>query len=271
MLRINGQVIEQRHYPDGTPLLRLNPQDMLNSGEHIFNILWLYDNMEELVNLMFCVEKIRDAVPDAEFLLECPYLPNARMDREVDDGDVFTLKYFAGFVNSLGFERVISFDAHSPACKELIWNLEDVPPSAEVVAVLDAIGIENLAVFFPDEGARNRYECLVHDRDIAYGKKRRDWASGKILGLDVEGMGYTSIYKRDFLIVDDICSKGGTFYHSAKKLHEMGAGRIYLYVSHCEDTVFQGRLIEGDEIEHIYTTNSIYRGDDPKISVIERW
>ena len=34
------------------------------------------------------------------------------------------------------------------------------------------------------------------------------------------------------LIVDDLCSRGGTFYHSAKKLKELGAKEIYLYISH---------------------------------------
>ena len=53
--------------------------------------------------------------------------------------------------------------------------------------------------------------------------------TGKILSLDV--VGSTELIKgSNILIVDDICSKGGTFYFSAKKLKELGAKNIYLYM-----------------------------------------
>jgi ribose-phosphate pyrophosphokinase len=87
--------------------------------------------------------------------------------------------------------------------------------------------------------------------------KRRDWATGKIEGLTV--INPENVKDKNVLIIDDICSKGGTFYHSAKALKEAGAKDIYLYVSHLEDTVFKGELIESDFIKKIYTSGkSIY-------------
>jgi ribose-phosphate pyrophosphokinase len=66
---------------------------------------------------------------------------------------------------------------------------------------------------------------------------------------------------KDILIVDDICSRGGTFYHSAKALKEAGANKIYLYVTHLETTVFDGDLLNSGLVEKIYTTKSIFPND----------
>ena len=62
---------------------------------------------------------------------------------------------------------------------------------------------------------------------------------------------------------------GYFFYFSAKKLKELGAGDIYLYVTHCENTIFDGELITGDLIKHIYTTDSLLTKRDDKITVFD--
>ena len=90
-----------------------------------------------------------------------------------------------------------------------------------------------------------------------------------IQSLDVAGE-IEQIEGKDILIVDDICSYGGTFLHSAWKLkQELGAGNIYLFVSHCEDSILKGELIKGDLIQKIYTTDSIYKGEHEKIEVLK--
>lgn len=90
--------------------------------------------------------------------------------------------------------------------------------------------------------------------------------------LSVNGQ-VDQIKDRDVLIIDDICSKGGTFYHSAKKLKELGANKIYLYVSHCENTIYSGELLKDNGlIEKIFTTDSILTDfTSPKIELVEKW
>ena len=74
---------------------------------------------------------------------------------------------------------------------------------------------------------------------------------------------------KNILIIDDICSKGGTFYYAAKELKEAGAANIYLYVTHCENTIHEGELLNSDLIKHIYTTDSILTKEHEKITVVE--
>jgi len=69
--------------------------------------------------------------------------------------------------------------------------------------------------------------------------------------------------------VDDICSKGGTFYHSAKKLKELGAKEVYLYISHCENSILQGEVLTSGLIERVFTTDSILTEEHEKITVLK--
>ena len=71
------------------------------------------------------------------------------------------------------------------------------------------------------------------------------------------------------LIVDDICSKGGTFYYSAKALKELGAEKVYLYISHCEHSIFEGELLKSDLVEKVFTTNSIFTREHEKVEVLK--
>ena len=61
------------------------------------------------------------------------------------------------------------------------------------------------------------------------------------------------------LIVDDICSHGGTFFHAAKALKAAGAESVSLYVTNLERTVILGEMANTDGlVDHIYTTKSIF-------------
>ena len=122
-------------------------------------------------------------------------------------------------------------------------------------------------LFYPDEGAMKRYSAMC-DRSYVFGMKKRDWTTGEIKGLTVQGQ-TELIEGSTVLIVDDICSRGGTFYHSAKALKALGAGEIYLYISHCENSILEGEILTSGLIDRVFTTNSIFTKEHEKITVME--
>ena len=126
-------------------------------------------------------------------------------------------------------------------------------------------------MFYPDAGSMKRYSSAVH-LPYAFGIKNRDWETGEIKGLDLSGE-IDQLPGKDILIVDDICSRGGTFYYSAKKLKEAGVGKIYLYITHCENTIYEGELLKNNGlVEKIYTTDTILTNlESPKIELVERF
>ena len=278
MIKINNRVVDINYFPDGTLMLKENPIDLTTVASSFFSkgmkakITWNYRNNEELVVLIFITKHLR-RIGFTDIELVMPYIPNARQDRVKSDTDVFTLKYFAEIINYLNFDKVTVLDPHSSVSEALINNLKIVTPYEYIKKALNSINEkcvvseENpLIVFFPDEGAMKRYSDLF-SLPYAFGIKKRDWNTGKILGLDVSGA-TDKIKGSRVLIVDDICSRGGTFYHSAKKLKELGAKEIYLYVTHCESTILDSDLIYSTLVEKIYTTDSIFTKEHEKIEVI---
>lgn len=262
MIRYNGKKVELNHFPDGTLLLK----ETVDDPEEVV-ISWNFENNEEMVALYFLVKHFR-AQGVKQLVLDLPYIPNARQDRVKKPEDVFTLKYFAEFVNSLGFDEVIVLDPHSYVSEALFNNLRIETPEEYVGYVIERMGgTENLLLFFPDEGAMKRYSAMF-DLPYVFGIKKRDWTTGEILGLDVAGR-TELIAGSKILIIDDICSKGGTFFHSAKALKALGAGDISLYISHCESSIFEGELLTTDWISRVYTTDSIFTGNHEKITVLK--
>lgn len=275
MIKVNGKIINQKHFPDGSLLLNGAYKDVSYPCESI--IEWYYENDAELFTLI-CVRK---HLGNLKVTLFMPYVPNARMDRVKGNDDVFTLKYFCETINSLNFREVRVLDVHSHVTSALLDRVLLIKPTAYINSALDGVvyeetgscqhqdrmaTYENLIMFYPDEGAMKRYSD-ISNLPYAFGVKDRDWETGDIKGLIL--VNKELILGKNILIVDDICSKGGTFYHSAKTLKDAGAKNIYLYITHCENTIFDGELLKNDLIKKIYTTNSIFTKEHERIKVIK--
>lgn len=256
MIKVNEEIINPNKFPDGTLLLKFLPNFIYFDEE--IEIDWYFENNEELTTLMFITKHLRK-LGAKKIYLNMPYIPNARMDRIKNDEEVFTLKYFSDFINSMEYETVYVTDPHSTVSEALINNIYVESPKDYIEKTISSVQNKDipLTIFFPDEGATKRYSDLFPGFNIAFGIKNRDWSTGKINGLEVFGNA-EDIKDHNILIVDDICSKGGTFYHSAKKLKELGAKDIYLFVSHCEPTILEGEIFKSGLIKKVFTTNSIF-------------
>lgn len=275
MIKFNKRIIEVSHFPDGTQHIKFPENPFLNYTDEI---MWLYDSDEELFTLACVVNwynrVIKNPVKDKKFLrLVMPYVPNARMDRIKNANENFSLKVFANFINSLGFDEVCVMNVHSNVSEALIDNINvrsyTIDWHVETVIKKEKPDV----IFFPDEGACKRYADLASVKEsnlpVIFGIKKRDWKSGDIKGLDI--ITDIDIKGKKILIIDDICSKGGTFMHSAIKLKNIGASDVVLYVSHCEDNIKNGVLLDSELISKIYTTDSILHIEDPKIQIIENF
>jgi ribose-phosphate pyrophosphokinase len=197
--------------------------------------------------------------------LVLPYIPNARQDRIADEeNDVFTLKWFCEIINSLNFERVTAIDAHSAVSTALLDRSHALTAKRMIDSVVDKVKPDLL--FYPDNGAAKKYSGFMQC-EYAFGIKNRDWKTGKIMGLDVVG----DVKSKNILIVDDISSYGGTFFYSAKKLKELGAKKLWLYVTHCENSILEGELTNSGLLEKIYTTDSIFTDEHALIEIVHRF
>lgn len=123
------------------------------------------------------------------------------------------------------------------------------------------------------DGAAKKYEDLFKGFKTVYGVKHRDWETGKIQGLEVITNGI-DLKDKTVLMWDDIISYGGSMYHSALKLKELGVDKIYAYASHTENSILDKekgtliKLLEDGTVERLFTTSSLFTGEHEKIMVL---
>lgn len=264
MLFINQHPVEITKFPDGTS--KFTCEAFLNAEQFVTRphgtlVTWLYDNDAELFTLQ-CIMDWLHSNGYKNIVLSMPYVPNARMDR-VPNNEMFTLKTFANIINRMNFTEVHTLDIHSNVGAALLDNIVNHDPRINISLLFENDYIPaDVTMFFPDEGAMKRYAGIAKTfhRPYVFGMKNRDWNTGEIKGLSVLGETET-VKDKDILIIDDICSRGGTFFHSAKALKELGAKNIYLYVSHLENAVHDGDMVNSGLIQKIFTTDSIYRAE----------
>lgn len=270
MIKLNDKVVKQGRFPDGTLALNMDSSlmdDMMI--EHEQYITWLYDGDDEMFTIMSLVDILKRN-GFKKYILHMPYLPNARMDRIKSTNENFALKVFCNWLNSLGFAKVYVENVHSNVSNALVDNIVDMLPEHDVKLITNLYDFD--VIFFPDEGACKRYKDMetikMLGRPIAFGIKNRDWKTGEILGLDVMG---ADVEGKKVLIIDDICSKGFTFYYAGQKLRDLGASDVRLYITHCEDNIQNGEILKTDVISKVYTTDSICHIEDKKIAFVRKF
>lgn len=267
MIKLNGNVIEQGRFPDGTLYLKEIDNSFISDCANWID--WFYDGDDEMFTIMSLVDLVKRN-SRSRIYLRMPYLPNARMDRIKTVTENFALKVFANWINSLCFDMVIVDNVHSNVSNALVNNITDILPDFDINNITKDYNFD--VIFFPDEGACKRYKDMKIIKElglpIAFGIKNRDWKTGEILGLDVVG---ADVKDKKVLIIDDICSKGYTFYYSGLKLRELGASDIRLYITHCEDNIQNGEVLKTDVISKVYTTDSICHIEDEKIKFIRNF
>ena len=293
MIKINGKKIEMKHFPDGTQMLLDVDMVAITYGRTIdrlgtlpnerISLEWYYESDEECMTLWYLVNHIRKYDAHAYLTLTLLYIPNARMDRTKEMKEVFTLKYFADFINMMKFERVYVLDPHSNISTALIDRVEEQDVTCYINTVLyklDMRNVKNIAIYFPDAGAMKRYKDfpLLKNKTMLYGQKERDWKTGEIKGIaifDRDGEKLEKINDElNVLMIDDIISYGGTLAYSADKLKEVGVNRIFAYASHVENSILdeeKGTLLKrlkDGVVEKVFTTNSLYSGQSEFIEVL---
>ena len=263
MIKINNKIIKPSYFPDGT--LKLNCEiSTYTKINDVIKFEWYFDNNEELLILDMLIKHIRSNYFFKHFHLFMPYVPNSRMDRVENDTDVFTLKWFCDAINSMNFEVVHILHPHSYVTTALLNNVVVDKLNEDIINTIIDIQKPDV-IYYPDEGCKKNFkEKFIYP--TLCGSKDRDWKTGEINDLNIIG----NIPSKDFsvLIVDDICSKGETCFYSAKKLKELGAQKINLYITHCENTILESELLNSDLINQIYTTDSIFTKKHKLINVV---
>lgn len=209
--------------------------------------------------------------------LTLPYIPYSRMDR-FENRRLFSLKTFSNLINSMNFSHVTVWEPHSDVSIALINNVVVKDMSVRLLRTLVAnefkvnvmfdvemaedMAEKKICIVYPDAGAEKRYSKQLKCKNTITASKNRDFDTGEIKSLTLHGVEESKDCEYA-IIVDDLSSAGGTFFFTGKALREQmpNLKKVYLVVTHCENTITKGKLLNTDIIDEIWTTDSILSDD----------
>lgn len=241
---------EKIKYADNQVSIKLTPGYVLDS--HI----WIKSRMnsyEDLFYILSATEALQSMNKQCSLIVTC--FLSQRSDRRFFEGQSFDLKIMSRIINAQNYRNVKLIHPHSDVLPALIDNSEVISSQEYVAwAVVDIERTINEEVILvsPDAGAYKQVYKYgeVFRRNVVSGNKSRDLLSGDV-HLDING----SVHSRTCLIVDDYCDGGRTFTGLAIKLKELGASKVYLYVTH--GLFSYGLEVFREIIDGVYCTNSI--------------
>jgi len=270
MILLNKSVVHFYSFPNGE--IYFKKEHIERSIRQVNYIDWIYENNEDLIKLMFLKKYLDDSYRTSN--LRIRYLPYSRMDR-ANENYPFTLKYICEFINNLNFFGVMIQDPHSDVSPALLNNCTAyswVVPTAK--HIIEEYDIDT--VFYPDIGAQKRFD-IGGSINKAYGFKNRNFEDGKITKYDVIGN-----IRGNVLIIDDMCSRGGTFIEAVSYMRQTQVynmvksvcspllrislsekkplGYVYLLVSYLEDNVYNGDLYK--YVDKIFCNNHVEVKDE---------
>jgi ribose-phosphate pyrophosphokinase len=234
-----------------------------------FFIYTQLEDSKDIMELLMVTDAIRRYNYRAEIDVHIPYVPYARQDRVMQEGEALSIAVMANLINSQNYAKVIIWDAHSDVTTALKNNCVNFHVKDLINPLFNGftstfISEDNAFLVAPDAGSIKKISEVSKKYRIPMirADKHRDVKTGKI----TETIVYSDhVGDKDFLIVDDICDGGRTFIELAAKLKEKTTGKVYLYVTH---GIFANglELFEG-KIDKIFCPNVFSKVQDHPLLV----
>lgn len=225
MLKIESYELKATKFPDKTSQIMKFPAIAARSE---VTIDWNFESEDEFIHLAQ-VKTYLDSL-GVKTSLNIPFLPYGRQDKEIKAGNTYALHTFAALLNSLNFQKVTSYDVHNlKVTASIIKNFSNICPLKDFSSYITS----DCLVFFPDKGAYLRYFPNISQlvtSEFSVGEKVRNQETGKITHYAIENV--ENIKYRVVWVLDDLCDGGATFVLAANALHNAGALKVNLFVSH---------------------------------------
>lgn len=194
-----------------------------------------------------------------------PYYAYARQDRKEKGRVPITAKLVANLLVTAGVTRVLTMDLHT----EQVQGFFDIPVDhlyarPLLVEAVKRKGWKEIVVVAPDVGATRMARKYAESLGVEFAivDKRRVGSSAveakRLIG---------SVKGKQALLVDDICSTGGTLKLAARVCRDEGAKEVYAAVSH---GLLLGDSWEQSGLDALLTTNTVPPDREVKGLKVER-
>ena len=239
--------VELKKFPDGEKYVRV----MGSGSEATVVSSTFYPQDERILELLLIGDALREKGFE-KLRAVVPYFAYSRQDRVVKEGEPVSVR---AVMRALGlyYDELYVIDIHNPR------TLSHFPGKAINVSPARAIAEyfgEKLGegiVLAPDRGALGRAKAVAELLGVEYShfeKHRISPTEVEMRPVEVD------VFGKNVLIVDDIISTGGTMIKASSILRKLGAGRIFVGVTH---GVFAEGAVErvSKAVDELAVTNTI--------------
>ena len=238
-------------FPDGEISIEIHEEVR---GREVFVVQTLaMDPNRYLVELLLLIDALkRDAAKSIGVII--PYFGYCRQDRRNKPGVPISAKLMANLISSAGASRVITCDLHADQVEGFFEiPVEQLHCQQLLCEAVKKKNSDNCIVVAPDIGSIKVSEKVAKllRVDFAIVNKKR------MNAFEVEGTLIGDVKGKNVLIVDDLCSTGGTLIAAAELCRSLGARKIMVAVSHALLVANACTKIAASPIEEFYLTNSI--------------
>lgn len=224
--------IEIGKFPDGNTHVRIpNIQECAGKEVMLFHRLYPKQN-STFVELLLILEALKEK--KALVTVVAPYLPYARHEKQILDGEIASAPITCNLIAAAGCEKLITFDCHFlneiGEVKYGNLKIQNLSMGDELIAqAKDFFAGEDFEVIGLDEGAG----YLVKNHGGKFMKKNRKQYEGKVDYRPIEGMVCEfDVKDKNVLLIDDMISTGSTMITGIEKIKTCGAKRICVAAVH---------------------------------------
>jgi ribose-phosphate pyrophosphokinase len=195
-----------------------------------------------------------------------PYFGYARQNIQHRPGECVSAHVVIKLLESVGFDEVITYDLHDEGTAGIfsipfhsLSAFSVVVPEVKKMLGTDAVK-EKIVIVSPDqegiERARTFGEELFGEdtfSSAAVNKKRDVEHIHESEALTI----YGELEGKIAILVDDICTSGGTLIHAADLCLKKGATRVLAVISHHDFAGGVEKTLQESSLEAFFTTNTI--------------
>lgn len=284
MLYLNDNKVEFITFPNQEKRLDLPLEFVNNLHENI--VLWNYETDASIFELLLFDEVMTKLKHNYKLVIG--YMPYSRMDRTNEKNTAFSLKVLTQLLSeqTSALKEIFVLDPHSPETiskfKEYGMKVQKVDYSlADEVMEFANVNLDETWIVFPDNGAANRYDYYKYPNVIIC-EKTRNFATGAIESVKpdiarfdgtsvIKGM-YPKGMKQNLIVIDDLCSYGGTFIKALEAIEkhpQINFDKAWLIVTHAEKAMEEGKVLE--KYDKVFCTDSISVPAETKDMTVENF
>ena len=245
--------ISLHSFPDGEVM----PSVPVRPARTVVLYQSLYRPRDKLIPLLLAADAY-GRLGTERLILAAPYLPYLRQDKVFHPGQPLSRDVIAGWLGS-SFHRILTVQAHAHRTKDLSavfrTPVDNLPIGATLAALFDDDGPR--LVVGPDEESLPGVEAAAAELRAEAAVFHKTRSGDRDVALHMAGA--QKVRGKAVLLVDDVCSSGGTLLAATRQLKTMGAVSIDVAVAHAlfDDATTQAlktagvrRLVSSDSIPH---------------------